>query len=329
MKKVAVGLAAVLLIVMQMTAVAYALNVNVTAAEGLTVTGFDASGAQTGGSESILDPAWFRISYESSDIQEGEQYVILLAAADLSGSEPVYDISDDSSILYINQTAGSAGSVLFEKVYPTEIRDCVVLLSGAGLESPFAAGTIKISDEETPAVKFVDVPDDAYYAAAVDWAVKHNITKGTSETTFSPTDPCIRAQVVTFLSRAYGGSDWAGSELPFTDVVKGSYYYSSVGWAAEQGITKGTSETTFGPQDPCTRGQVVTFLYRAAGSPEFESADVPFTDVNADAFYYNAMQWAVANGITKGTSDTTFSPGQTCTRAQIVTFLYRALEQAE
>ena len=116
----------------------------------------------------------------------------------------------------------------------------------------------------------------------------------------------------------------AKSDMSFTDVADKAYYRDAVAWAVENGITKGTTATTFSPNATCTRAQAVTFLWRAAGSPKPETRTMPFTDVPAGSYYYDAVLWAVENGITKGTSDTTFSPNMTCTRAQIVTFLYRA-----
>ena len=178
---------------------------------------------------------------------------------------------------------------------------------------------------EQPAVNpFADVKSGAYYYDAVLWAVKKGITNGTSDTTFSPDEACTRAQVVTFLWRAAGCPAPSGSQLPFTDVVQGSFYEKAVQWAVETGITKGTSATTFSPDATCSRAQIVTFLWRAQGKPVAGTTN-PFTDVAENAYYTNAVLWAVENGITKGTSATTFSPVEDCTRAQIVTFLYRCL----
>ena len=171
---------------------------------------------------------------------------------------------------------------------------------------------------------FVDVTSDRYYYNAVLWAVNNGITRGTTATTFSPDAPCTRAQTVTFLWRAAGCPTPNGSEMPFTDVVKGSYYETAVLWAVENGITNGTSETTFSPNAPCTRAQTVTFLWRSQGKPAAGTAN-PFTDVAKDTYYTDAVLWAVENGITEGTSETTFSPDEDCTRAQTVTFLYRCL----
>ena len=169
---------------------------------------------------------------------------------------------------------------------------------------------------------FPDVPDDAYYADAVDWAVKKGITGGISATTFNPNGICTRAQAVTFLWRAAGSPEPNSTEMPFVDVSADSYYYKAVLWAVENGITKGTTDTTFSPDMVCNRGHIVTFLWRAQKSPTSGSVN-PFTDVPANAYYTSAVLWAVAENITKGTTDTTFSPAQGCTRAQIVTFIYR------
>ena len=175
---------------------------------------------------------------------------------------------------------------------------------------------------------FLDVPDDAYYFDPVMWAVKNGVTDGTSAITFSPNDPCTRAHAVTFLWRAYGSPEPTATENPFSDVSTGNYFYKAVLWAVEQGITLGTSETTFSPNAPCTRAQIVTFLYRASKAASSGAGANPFTDVSADSYYYEAVLWAAGAGITAGTSETTFSPNDPCTRGQIVTFLYRQLGQA-
>ena len=171
---------------------------------------------------------------------------------------------------------------------------------------------------------FQDVPSDAYYFEAVNWAVANNVTNGTSETTFSPNVGCTRAQVVTFLWRAAGQPEPTEGTNPFTDVKEGTYYYKAVLWAVEKGITNGTSETTFDPDETCTRGQIVTFLWRREGKPAPTGANNPFADVKPSAYFGSAVLWAVEKGITNGTSETTFEPNEDCTRAQVVTFLFRA-----
>ena len=171
---------------------------------------------------------------------------------------------------------------------------------------------------------FRDVAESAYYYNAVEWAVDKGVTEGTGSGSFSPDRACTRGEIVTFLYRAAGCPVPVSEENPFTDVHQGDYYYDAVLWAVEQGITQGTSKTTFSPGATCTRAQAVTFLYRYFASPA-TSAALSFTDVPASAYYYNAVRWAVSGGITQGTGKNTFRPDKTCTRAEIVTFLYRAM----
>ena len=178
------------------------------------------------------------------------------------------------------------------------------------------------SKPETPENPFVDVKKDDYYYDAVIWAVGKGIAKGVTDTTFQPNASCTRAEMVTFLYRAAGSPEPTNKVNPFTDVAEDSYYYKAVLWAVEKGIAKGTSETTFSPNDTCTRGQAVAFLYRYANSPAV-SGNNSFADVSETAYYYNATLWAVSGKVTEGTSATTFSPNDLCTRGQIVTFLYR------
>lgn len=173
----------------------------------------------------------------------------------------------------------------------------------------------------TPSENFDDVEAGDYFYDAVNWAVTNGVTAGTSAATFSPDAACTRGQVVTLLWRAAGCPEPAGSVNSFVDVKAGTFYYKPVLWAVEKGITAGMDEAHFAPQNGCTRGQVVTFLWRANGKP---AAANPFTDVKAAAYYYNAVLWAVKEGITAGTSATTFSPDLICTRGQAVTFLFRA-----
>ena len=169
---------------------------------------------------------------------------------------------------------------------------------------------------------FVDVATGSYYEDAVDWAVENGITKGTDDTHFSPDGICTRAQAVTFLWRAAGSPKPETRTMPFTDVPVGSYYYDAVLWAVENGITKGTSDTTFSPNMTCSRAQIVAFLWRSEKSPAAGTVN-PFADMKSTAYYADAVLWAVKEDVTKGTTSTTFSPDADCTRAQIVTFLWR------
>ena len=168
---------------------------------------------------------------------------------------------------------------------------------------------------------FYDVPNDSFYYEAVKWAAGKNIASGVGNNLFAPDQPCTRAQIVTFLWRA-AGSPEPGNSGSFSDVPASAYYAKAVAWAVENGITTGTGDGMFSPDAVCTRAQAVTFLWRYEKAP-VASRSNPFTDVAADSYYADAVLWAVKEDITKGTTNTTFSPGVDCTRAQIVTFLWR------
>ncbi len=171
---------------------------------------------------------------------------------------------------------------------------------------------------------FTDVKASDYFCTPVLWAVTKNVTSGVSASSFAPDDSCTRGQVVTFLWRAAGSPAPKSSKNPFTDVKKSDYYYKAVLWAVENNVTTGTGKTTFSPNDTCTRGQIVTFLWRAQGSDKVSAAN-PFKDVKKSDYYYSAVLWAVKNNVTTGTSSVAFSPADTCTRGQVVTFLYRTI----
>ena len=183
------------------------------------------------------------------------------------------------------------------------------------------AAFVKSGAEAT--LPFTDVAMEAYYYDAVRWAVESDVTQGVTATTFQPGAACTRAQTVTFLWRAAGCPSPKTTANPFTDVSESDYCYEAVLWAAENGITGGTTATTFSPGMVCTRAQVVTFLYRYSGGETVSGGS--FGDVAADAYYADAVAWAVANGITNGTTAATFSPDTPVSRAQAVTFLYREL----
>ena len=171
---------------------------------------------------------------------------------------------------------------------------------------------------------FVDIPAGAYYYDAVLWAAENGITGGVDDTHFAPNAPCTRAQIVTFLWRAAGCPE-PESLTSLSDVPADAYYAKAVAWALENGITTGTGDgTTFNPNATCTRAQAMAFIWRSQKSAAADGVN-PFTDVAADAYYADAVLWAVENGITAGTTATTFSPASNCTRAQIVTFLFRCL----
>lgn len=190
---------------------------------------------------------------------------------------------------------------------------------GIGSDIPGTEGlpiTVTVTEKTVP--NFTDVPNDAYFAAPVKWAVEQGITVGTSDTTFSPYATCSKAQILTFLWRG-SGSPEPTIENPFTDVTESNYFYKAALWASEKGMVTGTE---FASSTPCTRAMTVEYMWKAAGSPAPAKA-AAFTDVSADAAYADAVAWAVEQGITTGTSDTTFTPANTCTRGQIATFLYR------
>ena len=152
------------------------------------------------------------------------------------------------------------------------------------------------------------------------WAVENGITAGTSETTFGPDDTCTRSQIITFLYAA-AGKPAGASGNPFGDVKEGDWFYDATAWAAANGVE---DEDAFAPNDPCTRAMAMEFIWRALGCPEASVTENPFTDVDESASYYEAVLWALGEGVTSGTSETTFGSDNTCTRGQIVTFLYQA-----
>ena len=180
----------------------------------------------------------------------------------------------------------------------------------------------KAAEEKEPATSFADVKQSDYFCDAVLWAAENGVTKGMDSTHFGPDIGITRAQVVTFLWRASGCPEPTGTAEKFTDLKPNEYYQKAVAWAIEQGITKGTSATTFGPEQVCTRAQIVTFLARFAGVEDADTESV-FSDVRTSDYFAAAVKWAKDNGVTEGTSVSTFSPNADCTRAQVVTFLYR------
>jgi uncharacterized repeat protein (TIGR02543 family) len=227
------------------------------------------------------------------------------------GRDQIFTITPDkgyavSNVKIDGKSIGAVKSYTFENVSRTHTIEVIFMKANGNPQTGV----------------FVDVATGSYYEDAVDWAVENGITKGTDDTHFSPDGICTRAQAVTFLWRAAGSPKPETRTMPFTDVPVGSYYYDAVLWAVENGITKGTSDTTFSPNMTCTRAQIVAFLWRSEKSPAAGTAN-PFADVKADAYYADAVLWAVKENITKGTTSTTFSPNADCTRAQIVTFLWR------
>lgn len=249
----------------------------------------------------------------SITLPEGGTYFVGMAMLDFpAGSgdpgydQPLIDQALYSDGRYTYRVYDSQGNMLEELNYITE--SYADKLTGLGFSITPASG------EAAPV--FDDVPADAYYADAVAWAVKEGITNGTGATTFSPDDTCTRGQIITFLWRATGSPEPENAAV-FTDVKADAYYAMATAWAAENGMASGS---TFSPDAPCTREMAVTFMWKHAGSPDAPEAG--FTDVTSDA-----VNWAVEQGVTNGTGAATFSPDNTCTRAQIVTFLYRAFAE--
>ena len=227
------------------------------------------------------------------------------------GRDQTFTITPDKSYAVANvkidgKSIGTVKSYTFENVRRTHTIEVIFMKANGNPQTGV----------------FVDVATGSYYEDAVDWAVGNGITQGTDDTHFSPDGICTRAQAVALLWRAAGSPKPETRTMPFADVPAGSYYYDAVLWAVENGIAKGTSDTTFSPNMTCSRAQIVTFLWRSEKSPAAGTAN-PFADVKSTAYYADAVLWAVKEDITKGTTSTAFSPNTDCTRAQIVTFLWR------
>ena len=227
------------------------------------------------------------------------------------GRDQTFTITPDKSYAVSNvkidgKSIGAVKSYTFENVRRTHTIEVIFMKANGNPQTRV----------------FVDVATGSYYEDAVDWAVENGITQGTDDTHFAPDGICTRAQAVAFLWRAAGSPKPETRTMPFTDVPAGSYYYDAVLWAVENGIAKGTSDTTFSPNMTCSRAQIVAFLWRSEKSPAAGTAN-PFADVKSTAYYADAVLWAVKENITRGTTNTTFSPNADCTRSQIVTFLWR------
>ena len=286
---------------------------------------------KSGGTEITTDTEFFadttvyaHWTYTGSGGGSGYSYYTIKATAGAGGSispsgnvsvregrDQTFTITPDKGYAVANvkidgKSIGAVKSYTFENVRRTHTIEVIFMKANGNPQTGV----------------FVDVATGSYYEDAVDWAVENGITKGTDDTHFSPDGICTRAQAVTFLWRTAGSPASKTHAMPFTDVPVGSYYYDAVLWAVENGITKGTSDTTFSPNMTCTRAQIVTFLWRSEKSPAAGTAN-PFADVKSTAYYADAVLWAVKENITKGTTSTTFSPNADCTRAQIVTFLWR------
>ena len=287
-------------------------------------------GAQSDGSADYLvtDAQGNAVAPDSDDSGDAIGEYTLTVTADGSGTVTGGGVFLEGEYAIVTAEPGEGAQFLGwyngEKLVSADAEYRFRVEEDLTLVGRFAREAGEPDDPEPVTNPFTDVKETDYFYEPVLWAVQNGITSGMSATKFMPGNPCTRGQVVTFLWRAAGEPEPASRVNPFTDVSASAFYYKAVLWAVEEGITTGMSATQFMPNNPCTRGQVVTFLHRAAGEPEPENPKNPFTDVKASGFYYDAVLWAVENGITTGMSATTFDPGRTCTRGQVVTFLYRA-----
>lgn len=297
--------------------------------DGYSFNGWkDGSTVYAGGSgytvygDAVLNALWSRATQDGGNINF---YSVGVAAGIENGTIKLStDRASSGAIVTITAIPDAGYRLGSLKVTGADGKSLELTEKGEGKYSfsmPSCNVTVSATFTKTGTNPFTDVSAADYYYDAVLWAVDNGITNGTGDTTFSPNMSITRAQMVTFLWRAAGSPKAAGSN-PFTDVSASDYYYDAVLWAVEKGITNGTSDTAFSPNMTVTRAQAVTFLWRSSGSPAVEGSS-PFTDVDTTDYYFNAVLWAVENGITNGTSSSAFSPNTGVTRAQAVTFLYR------
>ena len=237
-----------------------------------------------------------------------------------SGFDTVFDFNEDNAQLLEDTAAHDWMDWTVSKNPAKEMRTC--RLCGATDTRYRQAGTEFQPAPPSPA--FTDVNAKDYFYDPVVWAVRNEITQGTSETTFSPNKACTRAEAVTLMWRAFGDGSSTGAANPFRDVPDDAYYHDAILWACSKNITKGTSDSTFDPNARCTRGQIVTFLWRLMGDEEANTT-WELMDVEESEFYYMPVKWVLRNNIAKGTTDLTFSPKSFCTRAEMTTFLYRTM----
>lgn len=250
-------------------------------------------------------------------------YKALIGATGLKGNRSDPIISGDECRLY-ETSATKMPCTLVEYGFMDSTVDAPIILTEEFARKAGQATARAIAAQAGLSRKegFCDIRDGAWYSDAVNWGIEYGIVMGLDCYHFGPDVTCTRAQAVTMLWRLYGAPEPEGVYTPFNDVHPAAYYAKAVQWALEKGITKGTGEKTFGPDEPCTRGQIVTMLWRAEDSPEVKACE-PFADVADDSYCAEAVVWAVAEGITNGVSSDRFAPDEPCTRAQLVTFLYR------
>ena len=284
-------------------------------------------GMYTNNVEVVLHPVWTAIPTTSG----GHSYIVTVRRAEHGTIKVSARAAERGESVTVTATPDS-GYVL-ETISVTDKNGNDLKLTDKGngkytFTMPASKVEIKATFMEDNSVLnfFYDVPNDAYYFEAVKWAAENGITGGVGSSLFAPNQPCTRAQIVTFLWRA-AGSPVVNYLMPFTDVDEGAYYAEAVRWAASCGIVTGLTETTFGTNGVCTRAQAAAMIYRCAQAQGrgFTGAwmfHLPFTDVPEWA--YESVAWCYMNGVTTGVSETAFAPGNDCTRAQSVTFLWRA-----
>ena len=259
-----------------------------------------------------LKNLYFDLAEKHADMTE----LVIAVAKAKNVDKAIYT---DASLAALDTVLADALAILADEHSPQEDVDAAAKALNDAIDA--------LTEKPAEPFRFEDVKDEGkFYYEPVYWAYVHEpqITNGVDDTHFGPDASCTRGQVVTFLWRAAGCPEPTKTENPFTDVKKGAFYYKAVLWAVENGVTKGITDTTFAPDATCTRGQIVTFLYRANGSPKLSKKDNPFKDVADGQYFTNAVAWAVEKGVTKGKSADQFSPDATCTRGEVVTFLYRA-----
>ena len=268
--------------------------------------------------KTLADPEYFSPTFgaRKTSLQAGEQTELYVRSYNsrlpfenisvFSSNPNVASVSGSTVTAHAN---GTAVLTIRYNNYPASAQNITIEVYGGKPAEPYHG------------MVFTDVDTGTWFTDAVQWAVESKITTGTSEHTFSPQDSCTRAQAVTFLWRA-AGSPKADGTNPFADVKPNDYYYDAVLWAVKNNITNGVSADAFAPNQTCTRAQIVTFLWRTANTPAASGSN-PFADVRPNDYYYSAVLWAAKNNITAGVSAVSFAPDQTCTRAEIITFLYR------
>lgn len=292
---------------------------------------YDLSGVYTTDAALTLYPVWTRSSSGGSSGSSSPSYAVTVPDKTEHGTVTAnrrYAEKGDTVTITVKPDSG----YVLETISVTDKNGNDLKLTDKGngkytFTMPASKVEIKVTFMEDNSVLnfFYDVPNDAYYYEAVKWAAENGITGGIGSSLFAPNQPCTRAQIVTFLWRA-AGSPVVNYRMPFTDVDEGAYYAEAVRWAASTGIVTGQTETTFGTDSVCTRAQAAAMIYRCAQAQGkgFTGAwmfHLPFTDVPEWA--YESVAWCYMNSVTTGVSETSFAPGNDCTRAQIVTFLWR------